>query len=536
MNIKTTPDEVFKEFHEADSYNEGIDLYEQVKKNERFFIGDQWHGLNAPHIRKLKLNFLKRVITYFISMINSDDIGTQIKPFFEDANSRISTEILTDSIDRVIERAKIKAKNREALKNCAVDGDTCMYFYFDDDIEIGQLVKGDITAEVIDNTNVLFANPYSADVQSQPYILIIRRRNINSVKEWAKNNGCKDWESIVPDGDSDKYCNEDKTTQSSKLCTEIIKFWKVKTPERYENDTYIPAKTSVHYIRTTKNVVLKEATDLKYSLYPIAYMNWERIKNSYHGQAAITEMIDNQIEVNRLWSMVYAHCQNIAFPKIIYDKSKISKWDSTPGSAIETVGNPNDIIVSRTPTIDLSSQVLAVVEKTISMTRDFMGASDVALGNITNPDNTSAIMAVQTASQAPLELQRRAFYQFVEDYIRIIVDIICTDYGTRLVTYTDIETDEKVPVQFDFGSINYNAMEINVEVGAASYWSEQMQLRTMDNLYLNHVFTDAETYVNSIPNAFIKNKADILRAIKASKAVMPENTTPNQLTQDIPVG
>ncbi|MFQ7004766.1 MAG: hypothetical protein ACLRRT_14530 [Ruthenibacterium lactatiformans] len=44
----------------------------------------------------------------------------------------------------------------------------------------------------------------------------------------------------------------------------------------------------------------------------------------------------------------------------------------------------------------------------IEYTRDTMGASDAALGNVT-PDNTSAIIAVQKATSMPLELQRQDF-------------------------------------------------------------------------------------------------------------------------------
>jgi len=58
-----------------------------------------------------------------------------------------------------------------------------------------------------------------------------------------------------------------------------------------------------------------------------------------------------------------------------------------------------------------------MVDRTINYSRDMMGASDAALGNV-KPENTSAILAVQKASSAPLELQRLAFYQFVEDAFR----------------------------------------------------------------------------------------------------------------------
>ena len=54
---------------------------------------------------------------------------------------------------------KIVAKNREFLRNAAVTGDGCMHFYFDPSVENGQMVKGEIKAEVLDNLRVMFGNP-----------------------------------------------------------------------------------------------------------------------------------------------------------------------------------------------------------------------------------------------------------------------------------------------------------------------------------------------------------------------------------------
>ena len=62
---------------------------------------------------------------------------------------------------------------REYTRNAAVDGDGCMYTYWDDTAETGQASKGAIRTEVLMNTQVLFGNPNNRDVQSQPYIILI---------------------------------------------------------------------------------------------------------------------------------------------------------------------------------------------------------------------------------------------------------------------------------------------------------------------------------------------------------------------------
>jgi len=49
------------------------------------------------------------------------------------------------------------------------------YLHFDPDVETGQPVKGDIVMETVDNTNLLFGNPYRDNVQDQPYLILVKR-------------------------------------------------------------------------------------------------------------------------------------------------------------------------------------------------------------------------------------------------------------------------------------------------------------------------------------------------------------------------
>lgn len=71
---------------------------------------------------------------------------------------------------------------REFCRNAAVDGDGCLYTYWDPDVETGQPSRGAIKTEVLPNTQVLFGNPNSREVQSQPYILIERRMLVREAR------------------------------------------------------------------------------------------------------------------------------------------------------------------------------------------------------------------------------------------------------------------------------------------------------------------------------------------------------------------
>ena len=516
MKIKKKPKEIRAEYEKAKAFNQQINLYDTVEKNENFYAGEQWKGVNAPDLDKPVFNILKRVISYFIAMLVSDDIAVSIQPFdYSDAAAQ-QAKIISDQIKREMERCKYKSKTRKMLRNCAVSGDGCFYHYFEPDVETGQLNKGVISVENIDNVNILFGNPFSYEVQKQPYILIVQRRSLESVQEEAEMNGLSQEviDSIRTESD-DTNMNDD---DAEKLCTVIIKMFKetkkVQTGEMDVAGNPIEREAkSVHYIKVVNDVVLKEETDLEYSLYPVAYMNWEETKNCYHGRSPITGLIPNQIYVNKLFAMSMMFTQNNAFPRLLYDGGKIEEMSNAVNEAfdVDRMDLAGDVL-RYTQAPDFSSQVLQLIDTTIERTRDFLGASDAALGNV-KPDNTSAIIATQQATAIPLELQRLNFYDFVEDSVRILIDMMSHDYGTRKVM-AEMEDGSKQLVDVDFSVLQNLNYDLNIEIGRTNYWSEIAQTTTMDNLLNKGVLTDIELYLESIPDSAVSNKAQIIENVR----------------------
>ena len=151
--MKITPEQLRAEYEAARAYKQRIGVYDTAQRNERFFIGDQWYGVNAPRdLDKPVFNILKRVVAYFVATVVSDDVAVSISDLYgEDSLEDVSRQLTA-----VIETASIKDKNRDVIRNAAVDGDGCLYLYFDPDRETGQAVRGAIAAEVIDNTNLHF--------------------------------------------------------------------------------------------------------------------------------------------------------------------------------------------------------------------------------------------------------------------------------------------------------------------------------------------------------------------------------------------
>ena len=215
-------------------------------------------------------------------------------------------------------------------------------------------------------------------------------------------------------------------------------------------------------------------------------------------------------------AMCMEHAKRMAFPKIVSSRAAFPNgWDNRVGVAVAANGNLTDAVTAKTASVDMPAQVMTLIDKVITYTKDLMGASDAALGNV-KPDNTSAIIAVQKASSVPLELQRMAFYQFVEDTVRIFLDMMRADYGTRKVVYLDSE-GEKQELEFDFSILGEMCLQLNVDVGASTYWSELMQVQTIDNLFERGIITDPVTYLESIPDGYIKNKAGLIASVKKER-------------------
>jgi len=556
-----------------------IGLYERVDKNWRFYEGDQWHGVKAPNLAKPVFNIIKRVVNYFVAMLVSDDIAVHLVPFDDTEQNKVLTNIIAREIDEVIERSKIKAKMRINIRNCAIDGDTDMYLNFDPDLETGQEYKGDIAAEIMDNVNVIFGNPYNSSVQEQPYILIVQRLYTKQVKEMAE--GWKvpkaDIDRIVSDDESSLYSAGLQDNQNNKdLTTVITKLWKEKKAVPMVRDGQVVRDpltreplteqvSSVHSIKVTREVVLKKETDMSYKLYPIAHMSWEKSRNSYHGKSPLTHVLPNQIFVNKIYAMAMVYATNNAFPRTVYDNTKISKLTNDISKAIavpnmDLAGKLMDSL--RAP--DFSNQVLNLAEQTISYTKDTMGASDAALGNVSNPDNTSAIIAVQQASAVPLEIQRLAYYDFIEDVVRCIIDVMSTDYGTRKVKITEQEAEDlqafqpvfdqmgqpvvdpatgqpamqlMTTIDIDFDTLKHMNYNLDVSIGQSTFWNETTQIQTMDNLFSKGIITDPVIYLEGIPDKYVPNKAKIVEKLKeaqrqqemlaqaqAQMAAMPQTT------------
>ncbi len=499
---KITPEKIWEEYLRGEDFNRQTQLHETVERNEDFYEGNQWKGLNAPDLEKPVINIFKRAVTYLGSQIVSDDIGISLEPFGENGeNSRIC-KILGREIERIVEITKAKTKNRELIKDAAITGDGIFYAWFDP--EKGK--NGEIELENLENEKVIFRNPFEQDVQRQRSIIVVKRMLLEDARELGKANGLSEDEirSIRPDFYGNYSAEKEESGQS--LVTVLLRFWK-------EDGT-------VWFSESTKDIFIRKPVKTGAKLYHIAWMPWEKRRGNYHGSAVMTPYIQNQIYVNKMWALAMVYSSKMAWPQRFYDATKIrGNLSNKVGQAIGVAGDPKSAVYFDAPAGNMSAQVLELVERTIRYTKESLGVSDAALGNI-KPENTSAIIAASEQSAAPLIFQKLANHQLWEDLIHIFLDIIGEMYGKREIFCEKILSGgEKVfeKTEFDFSKIDYDSFDIKINIGSASYWSQLMQVQTMDSFFKNGIIEDAIVYLEHIPEGYVSGKNELINDLRERK-------------------
>lgn len=493
-------------------FNASINLEDTVRVNENFFIGKQWEGVISNGLPTPVFNFLKRVCCFTVATITSDNIKVNASPLSATPNTTSLVEpvrIINEELDALTELNNIPSLMREFARNAAVDGDGCLYTWWDPDAETGQDAKGCIRTEIVENLRVHFGNPNDRDVQSQPWIILERREIISAAQAEAKENGFETWRNIGGDGDN---TNPDAAKETTDKVTTILLFWR-DTKTRH-----------IWAYKCARGSSIREPWDLGIKLYPISWLNWDYIQDCFHGQAMITGLIPNQIFVNKLWAMSQLSLMTTAFPKVVYDATRVGKWDNRIGAAIGIQGGDVNNVAKIIDPASISPQISQFIQLAVEETEQSLGATSVALGD-TRPDNTSAIIALQRAASTPSEITKQNLYKSIEDLYRIYIEFMGEYYGKRYVDMTTPEevrqvydfigqeTPAEIPMQFDFSQLKDMPMHIKLDIGASSYYSEIASIQTLDNL-LKMGKIDTIQYLERIPDGYIPGRRELINELK----------------------
>ena len=526
----------------------------------------------------------------------------------------------TEEVRNLYEKFKMEYRTREALFDGAVTGDYCAHFYWNPDaMPYGGAygnARGEIEMELVDGINVMFGNPNVSDVESQPYILVIGRDTVENLKweadRYRKNKksmgkggtaSSKDevdsinadaewqWQTGIG-GETELPPDDDKTgkalyvylyTKVSKevdcvdenglpVMEDVLDADGNPVPETdkkgkaildmngqpvYKKKNLKKIVTSVHVTKATRTVNIFEDVDTGLTHYPIAWGNWEKQKNQYHGRALVTGIVPNQIFINSMFAMIFRHLQLQSFPKTIYNADLVSQWNNEIGVALGVRGLQPGQDLRTVATVlqpsDMSNQIVMCIDKCMMYTKECLGATDAQMGNLAL-ENTSALMVLQSSSEAPLENPRQGMLEWNEDIGRILLDMMGTYYGQRPIVrqrefrepilgpdgapQIDPMTGQmqektiihRVIEDYDFSQFKDLWFNIKVNAGATTQYSEIAMVQTLDNLRREGVLEIVD-YLERIPDKLIPRKQELIDSIKQKTGQMGSEAVQQEMNQ-----
>ena len=519
----TLNEKIWKQYCAGLDFNNKLRLVENVANNENFFIGKQWEGVVSNGLPTPVFNILKQIVLHQVATITSDNFTISATPLRASANDKrleMASQVVNSELRALFKVNKLPNLSRIMMRNAAVDGDGCMFTYFDPDAPTGlDGIKGAIKTEIIDNTRVLFGNPNSRNVQSQPYIIIWKRRQICDVKDEARANGLSEEEIQNISADTDDN-NSRMDSYVDDKCTVLTKLWRDK-------------KTGTIWgCEVTKSAVIRKPYDVRIKSYPVTWICWDYVQECYHGQALITGLIPNQEFINKAYAMAMLSQMTSAFPTKLFDRTRITKWTNQVGAQIAVDGSVEGVAKILEPA-QISPQIAQFINSTIENTQSLTGATAAALGN-TRPDNTSAIIALQRAAAIPAEITKQNLYECLEDLGRIYIEFMAAYYGTRPVDIpAAVAVGDEIAQfananvgmmqqEFDFAQLEDCPMTIGLDVGASSYWSEVASMQTLENLLQLGLITVAD-FLERIPDGYVAKRQELLDKYKQKEmaALMP---------------
>lgn len=536
----------WKRYEKGIAFNKKKDYYDKSNLNLKFFKGDQWVGVQSNGMPTPVFNVIKRAIQFFVSNLMSSDVKVQFTPLEYRADEELefggtASDMATAEIDNILDKCKFENRSREALFEAAITGDSAMHIYFNPTKKPyngtqGQFL-GEIEMELLGGGNVFLGNPNSSIISTttQPYVILDGRDSVANLKREAKfykespeieTDDSKETMSLQTDEiEADEESEDGKATY-------IIYYY-------YDHET-----ETIKATKCTEKAYIYKDIDLEYSNYPVAFLNWEKQNNSYHGVGVTEAVIPNQIFINRMFAMVFHHLSIAAFPKAVYDSDRISHWSNRIGEAIAVSGlMPGESMQSIATYLEpgnMSNQIVQVLELAIQYTKEVIGINEAMMGDI-NPEAASgkAIIATVQQSVVPLENVKSNYYEWVENIGIILLDIMGTKYGLRpiQVEMTDpidpMQGKVKQMLEFDFGMLKNTYLNCKVDVGAANYYSEIAAAKTLDGLFEKGALEVLE-YLEAMPTGYIPKKQQLMNKIKErvdlqaqmelQMASMPPNT------------
>jgi len=524
----------------GENYNNALNYYNKTDLCWRMYNGDQWVGIRTNELPAFVANVCREGTDYIRASVlsrpikgeyNADNIPEPMRDDMSleaEKNRMIRKQIdlLNKASIMKWEKEKMDDKLRDLLLDSACSGDMATHTYWDASVDTKQSETGDFHTEMVDGANVMFGDPNIHEVEKQPDILLIGRATVKNLKAEAKRNGVakKEIEKIISDRDTEYQVGQWKNVEleggsdDNQKATYIVK---------YERDI---ETGNIFWSKSTKHCVIRSRVDLGIKRYPIAFANWFKVKNSYHGGSLIYEFIENQKAINQLFAMVVYWARMSAFGKVIIDSSRISAWTNKIGEVIKADGNVNDI-VKQLEAGQFNSAILTIIDMSIKYTKEFIGANEAALGQI-NPERASGTAIMLTAKQAAIPHANilANLTQFIEDVYLIWGEFFLKVYNNRTM-YVNDRNERKTAVEYQSDMLSDVLLSCKVNVGQSTIWSESLLKQSLDDLLKLGMISTVEYFERLAPMNLIPDIQGLITNAKMKEMLQEQEKKQMQALQ-----
>ena len=511
--VKTT--DIWQLLEIGKNYNNHINMYQEGKENYNYYNGKQWEGLKKPKssAEPIVLNIVKPIIKYKTNIVNQNSYAVVFNPNTYEDNGELEflrslTKGLNQFVMKMWEKSQSGKKVKNVVRTSAINSEGILHFFKTEDL---------VDSEEIDKNNIYYGNENDSDIQNQPYILVTFRKTIKDIRELArkykeegKNSLTEfDIQNIVSDMDIwEEQGEEKREMEVSPMATLVMKFEK--------------KKGSVWVSASTKTCDILKEQDTECELYPFAHFVWEEEKGYARGISEVRGLLENQREINKTATRRAIAVKIGAFPKLVVDAEKVANPEALNqvGSTIKLEGlKADDVnkVINYLRPATMSPDAFNLQQDLIQGTRELAGAGDNATGNV-DPTQASgkAILAVQQASQMPINEQVDNYRYFLEDCAKVIFDIIKTYYAEGLTLYStedrvnELGETETIETPFKISQEQLQNANVNlkIDITPSSPYDRFAVEQSLENLFMNQKIT-FEEYISSLPEDSSMPKATL---------------------------
>jgi len=492
-------------------YLNSVNLFSKVETCFNFMNGDQWNGLKYGTERPPMLNILQPMMKSSTALVGHNRaIINHTSLNYGAARERLLEicRLLDMNAQKNWEKMKLDKVIWDVLQDAYIAGDSFLYFYDDEAVP-----EGSILCEQIDTTNIMFGDEQQPDIQKQPYILIIQRKDIKDVKEMARLNGCSEEEidSIQPDSDTELQINGDLEVRNHQKLTVVAKMWK--------QDGF------VHIARATKTVLIQPDTEIPLHSYPIAKYTWKLRKGLARGDGDTWDKIPNQISINKALYRLEQSVKNTSYPIKIYRQGAITPDQidrlNQPGASIAVKGSPDQgipNIISYLQPASVNGIAITYWQQLMQYTRDLSGTGD-NLENV-NPEQASgvAIAEVRAAKELNSNMQTAYYKQFIEDIANIWYEMLVAYNPDGVVIYDEDDIPHLVTQQ------ELISRKVSIKITIVSTDATYVALKDAN---LKELFTQGaitfEEYVGSLDDTSSLPVAELQNIVKERQIRAQQN-------------